>query len=224
MAREGGDSGMAMTQRAIFQRDPAAISPLRMFDNVTPFGSQRFLFAAIAAFAERGYHASTTREIALLAGSSPAGMYTYYRTKSDLLYEVSLIVHLHVLPVMREGIYSGSDPATRMMGLVKALVSFHSVEHIVVGMVTSNFRALEKERVDEILKLRREAKFMVLTEVAAGVAAGDFTVSSAEGAALAILRLTDVTSWYNELGPMSPTKLGEVFSDLILRMLGVDTD
>jgi len=65
---------------------------------------------------------------------------------------------------------------------------------------------------------------MVFAEVAAGVAAGDFTVPSAEGAALAILRLTDVTSWYNELGPMSPTKLGEVFSDLILRMLGVDND
>ena len=48
-----------------------------------------------------------------------------------------------------------------------------------------------------------------------------FTAPHVEGASIAILRLMDVASWYNERGLMSPMELGEIYSDLVLRMLGV---
>lgn len=204
-----------------FQREPAAISPRGMFNEVTPPGAQRFLLAAISAFAGRGYHASTTRHIALLAGSSPAGMYTYYACKADLLYEMSLITHKFVLGVMKDGLESGTDPAGRMAGLVKASVAFHAEEHVAVRVVNADFRALDVRRLAEIMHLRRKAKQLVVTELTNGVAAGVFTAPHVEGASVAILRLMDVASWYNERGLMSPMELGEVYSDLVLRMLGV---
>src|SRR5207249_917869 len=83
------------------------------FSDGAPAGAQRFLLAAIAAFAERGFHGTTTRDIAQLAGSSPAGMYTYYATKLDVLFDVSLTVHEYVLGVMSRGLASGTDPASR---------------------------------------------------------------------------------------------------------------
>ncbi|MGW3416419.1 helix-turn-helix domain-containing protein, partial [Streptomyces sp. NPDC000888] len=51
---------------------------------VTPDAARRLLVAAVEAFAERGYHATTTRDIAGRAGMSPAALYIHYKTKEEL--------------------------------------------------------------------------------------------------------------------------------------------
>src|ERR1700704_307855 len=48
------------------------------------------LLAAIELFAERGYHATTTRDIVTRVGMSTGAMYAYFRSKEELLYEVCL--------------------------------------------------------------------------------------------------------------------------------------
>ena len=49
----------------------------------------RLLAAAVTAFAERGYHATTTRDIAAAAGMSPAALYVHHASKEELLYEIA---------------------------------------------------------------------------------------------------------------------------------------
>jgi AcrR family transcriptional regulator len=202
----------------------AQVSPRGLFSDIAPAGAQRFLLAAIAAFAQRGFHGTTTRDIAQLAGSSSAGMYTYYATKLDLLFEVSLTVHDYVLDVMTQGVTSGTDPATRMRGLVRASVEFHADEHLAASVVGADFRALDEQRLAQIMRLRRRAKKLVLKEVTTGVESGAFSDVHVEGTSVAILRLMDVSSWYNPRGPMSPVELGRVYSDLVLRMLGASVE
>nr|MDT0526602.1 helix-turn-helix domain-containing protein [Streptomyces sp. DSM 41633] len=56
---------------------------------VTPEAARRLLVAAVDSFAERGYHATTTRDIAGRAGMSPAALYIHYKTKEELLHRIS---------------------------------------------------------------------------------------------------------------------------------------
>ncbi|SCE24280.1 transcriptional regulator, TetR family, partial [Streptomyces sp. Termitarium-T10T-6] len=56
---------------------------------VTPEAARRLLVAAVDAFAERGYHATTTRDIAGRAGMSPAALYIHFKTKQELLHRIS---------------------------------------------------------------------------------------------------------------------------------------
>ncbi len=60
---------------------------------VNPDAARRLLVAAVEAFAERGYHATTTRDIAGRAGMSPAALYIHYKTKEELLHRISRIGH-----------------------------------------------------------------------------------------------------------------------------------
>ena len=61
--------------------------------------SRRILLAALAAFAQRGFQAATTREISERAGMSPAAIYVHYKAKSDLLvFQVDLFPASDVLP------------------------------------------------------------------------------------------------------------------------------
>lgn len=210
------------TSKLSYQRTPAEVSPRGMFNSVEPPGSRRFLLAAATAFAGRGYYATTTREIAQLAGSSPAGMYTYFATKADLLYAISIITHEYVLGVMRNGLDVGSKPAERIRGLVKASVAYHAEEHFVVSAVNRDFRALDVGQLADVLKLRREMKRMVVAEVQQGIDESVFRVSHVEGASIALLRMMDVAPWFSERGPMTPTALGDVYADLVLQMLGCE--
>ena len=58
------------------------------WQDVQPAPARRLLVAAVQAFAERGYHATTTRDISTRVGLSPAGVYVYYKSKEELLHRI----------------------------------------------------------------------------------------------------------------------------------------
>lgn len=220
MTAGAGELSAGGAKRMAFQREHEWVSPRGLFDQVQPKGSRRFLTAAVAAFSGRGYHATTTRDIATLAGSSPAGIYTYYATKADLLYEISLIAHQYILDQTEGALETAEDPAARIGEIVRRSVTYHAEEHVLARVVNTDFRSLDVSRLATIMKMRRRISTIVRDEVRRGVELGVFDVDHVDGAAIAILRLMDVAPWYNERGPMSPAELAEVYLGLIMRMLG----
>ena len=54
-------------------------------DPPRPPVATRMLGAAVEAFAELGFHVTTTREIAAKVGLSPAAVYVHCRSKEELL-------------------------------------------------------------------------------------------------------------------------------------------
>jgi AcrR family transcriptional regulator len=73
----------------------------------------RLLAAAVSAFAERGYHATTTRDIAAAAGMSPAALYVHHASKEELLYEIARRGHEEVLAALASCSAEG-DPAGQL--------------------------------------------------------------------------------------------------------------
>jgi len=198
-----------------------AKSPRGLFADVTPKNSQRLLLAAITAFARHGYHATTTREIAAIAGLSPAALYTHYPTKASLFYEISLVGHRYILTLTREALAGGGDPAAKVARLVRASVSYHAEEVTLTRVVNSEFRgALDRKSLEVIVAMRHEVTDLVRGVVDEGVDAGVFTVPDPHAATVAMLRLMDVSPWYNPAGALAPADLADAFCALILPMLG----
>lgn len=224
MPTSSADFASAGAKRMAFQREHEYVSPRGLFDDVKPKGSRRFLTAAVSAFSGRGYHATTTRDIATIAGASPAAIYTYYATKADLLYEIALIAHDYILQETLAAVASADDPVETIAAIVRRSVTYHAEEHVLARVVNTDFRALEVSRLATIMKIRRSISSIVREQVQRGVDSGDFDVEHIDGAAIAILRLMDVAPWYNERGPMTPAELAEVYVGLILRMLGTSDD
>lgn len=224
MSASSRDFAAAGAKRMSFQREHEYVSPRGLFDTVEPKGSRRFLTAAVSAFSGRGYHATTTRDIATIAGASPAAIYTYYATKADLLYAISLIAHDYILQETLAAVEPADDPVETIAAIVRRSVTYHAEEHVLARVVNNDFRALDVTRLATIMKMRRTISSIVREQVQRGVDSGDFDVEHIDGAAIAILRLMDVAPWYNERGPMTPAELAEVYVGLILRMLGTSDD
>lgn len=190
---------------------------------VQPAASRRLLDAAVEAFAESGYDAATTRDIAARAGISPASLDVHYPTKGALLGHLSRVGHTAALRLVEHALKLPGDSPRRLHALVAAFVAWHAEHHTVARVVQYELRSLDPEDRAAVTDLRHRLERLVEEEVRRGVKAGTLTTDHPRQAARAILSLgVDVARWYEPSGPESPARLGRVYADLALRMLGAE--
>ncbi|WP_327405206.1 TetR/AcrR family transcriptional regulator [Streptomyces sp. NBC_01288] len=188
---------------------------------VTPDAARRLLIAAVEAFAERGYHATTTRDIAGRAGMSPAALYIHYKTKEELLHRISRIGHEKALDILRTAAGREGGAAERLADAVSSFVRWHAGGRTTARVVQYELDSLGPDARAEILALRRQVDAEVRGIVEDGVADGSFDVADVKGTTLAILSLCiDVARWFSLDGPRTPDEVGALYADLVLRMVG----
>jgi AcrR family transcriptional regulator len=111
------------------------------------------LRVASAIFAEKGYHRASMRDIAGATGSSLAGLYHYFPTKEQILYEISARAFDTVLEGAAAGERVAATPADRLRSFVHNHVAYF-VGHLTEMKVLSHesdslggeYRALIQER------------------------------------------------------------------------------
>ncbi|MZE76897.1 TetR/AcrR family transcriptional regulator [Streptomyces xinghaiensis] len=189
--------------------------------DVTPDAARRLVKAAVEAFAERGYHATTTRDIASRAGMSPAALYIHYKTKEELLYQISGVGHRLALGMLERAADGGGSPAERLADAVRSFARWQAERHTTARVVQYELGALGEEHHAELLDVRRRTDGAVRRIIQDGVTAGDFDVPDVSGTTLAVLSLcVDVARWFNPEGRRTPEEVGELYADLVLRMVG----
>ncbi|MBT2526779.1 TetR family transcriptional regulator [Streptomyces sp. ISL-99] len=187
---------------------------------VSPEAARKLLVAAVEAFAERGYHATTTRDIAGRAGMSPAALYIHYKTKEELLHRISRIGHDRALEILQAAAEGPGSAAERLDGAVRRFVRWHAERHTTARVVQYELDALSDEHRTEIVELRRRTDAAVRRILNDGVKAGEFDVPDVPGTTLAVLSLCiDVARWFNAQGRRTPDEVGELYAGLVLRMV-----
>jgi AcrR family transcriptional regulator len=188
--------------------------------DITPDAARRLVIAAVQAFAERGYHATTTRDIAGRAGMSPAALYIHYKTKEELLYQISKVGHQRSLAMLSEARDAEGTAAERLAAAVRAFVRWHAEHHTTGRVVQYELGALAPEHYTEIVALRRQSQDAIRSIIKEGVTAGEFDVPDVSGTTLAVLSLCiDVARWFNPDGRRTPDEVGTLYADLVLRMV-----
>lgn len=218
---EGPTAGTATVEGATAEADSAEGSFTdESFADVTPDAARRLLLGAVEAFAERGFHATTTRDIAGRAGMSPAALYIHYRTKEELLFQISRVGHERSVRILTEAAATGGTPAERLDAAVRTFVRWHAAYHTTARVVQYELAALGEEHYGEIVVMRRRTEEILRTVLSEGVAAGEFAVEDINGTALAVLSLCiDVARWYRTGGPRTPDEIGALYAGLVRRMV-----
>jgi len=193
-----------------------------LWPDVRPEAARRLMAAAVKSFAERGYHATTTRDIATAAGMSPAALYVHFPAKSAVLFAISRSGHQRMLATVEEVVANTpDDPPAAMRTLVEKFVAWHANRHVVARVVQHELDALPPADYEVVADLRRRTEQLVRDVITRGVAAGRFEVPDIRTAARAILGLgIDVSRWYTPATKPGPTELGRQYADLVLKMLG----
>lgn len=181
----------------------------------------RLVAAAVDAFATKGFHGTTTRDIAAAAGMSPAALYVHHKSKEDLLHLISRMGHERTLQLVREGVASSSDPTEQLVEVIRRFAVHHARGHTSARVVNYELAALSPEHLEQIAAMRRAIEQEVRQVVEAGVAAGAFDTPNPPMTALALLSLgIDIARWYRDEGEWSPEEIADYYCDLALRIVG----
>ena len=102
----------------------------------------RIMLAAADAFAERGFHATTTRDIASRAGLSPAGVYVHFASKEVLLFELSRRGHARARDLLVAAAEAAPTPTEALRAIIGGFSRWHA-EHYELGRIVQfEFRHL----------------------------------------------------------------------------------
>ena len=169
-----------------------------------PLEFSNILDAALHAFAEHGYHGTTTRDLARRSGLSVPGVYHYYPSKQDILFDLMNVIIDELLTRSRAAL-AGADPDPRAQfdALVESMLRFHMYRRIGATVSTGELRSLEPDNRKRYVAKRDEQQRMLDEVILQGVRDGVFATSYPKDASRAIASLcVGVASWYRPDGSL----------------------
>lgn len=180
----------------------------------------RLMIAAADAFSDKGFHATTTRDIASRAGLSPAGVYVHFTSKEDLLFELSRRGHQTARDQLVAAAEAAPSPTEALRSIIGGFSRWHAEHHQLGRIVQYEFRHLTPGHRDAVLTLRKEIDQVVRGVLTDGVASGDFEVEDVPGTALALLSMAvDVARWYSPEIRRTPDDIAKTNGDLAVRLV-----
>lgn len=194
-------------------------TPVRPAESVSD-AAVRLMEAAADAFAAKGFHATTTRDIASRAGLSPAGVYVHFASKEDLLFQLSREGHEAARDMLVTAAGAAASPTEALRSIMRVFSQWHAEHFRVARIVQYEFQNLTPEHREAVLGLRKEIDGVVRDVLTQGVAAGEFTVTDVRDTALALLSMAvDVARWYDPEIKRTPEAIGLTYGELGLRLV-----
>ena len=186
----------------------------------------RILDAALHAFYEHGYHGTTTRDLARRSGLSVPGVYHYYPSKQDILFDLMTVIIDELLVRSRQALASAApDPRSQFDALVESLLRFHMHRRTGATVSTAELRSLEPANRELYVAKRDEQQRMLDRVILDGVREGDFSTSYPKDASRAIASLcVGVASWYRPDGTLPVDALLDRYLTIARSIVGINEE
>lgn len=177
---------------------------------------------AARLFWEKGYSATTTRELAQSLGMQKASLYYHINSKEDLLYDICVESLGNIRDAVIRALADEGDPLTRLRAMIQAHVVSMLEDREKHATMLTELKALSPARRDEVVRLRDEYEGLVRGVISEGQEAGVlWQGASAKELELALLNLLNWTIfWYRSDGELSPESLAGLLERLYLEGIG----
>ena len=188
--------------------------------DVEPTTRDLILEASVELFAQRGFHATSVREIAAAIPMHAAGIYYWFDSKGAILLHLERDFLDRLDEAVGEAISRYKHPATRLAAAVREHVLFHGLYPRAAFVTDSELRALEGSDHDEIQAKRDSYQAMFIKMIDDGVRAGVFRTTDVRIASYAILlECTGVAIWFMPNGTRTLDEVARIHIELALGSL-----
>jgi AcrR family transcriptional regulator len=176
-------------------------------------------------FRERGYAATSIRDIARALSVQGASLYAHVTSKEDVLwaivdraasrFEAAAQAALRDADARRPG-----DAAEALAALVRAHVEVLTADVDEAGVFVHEWRSLGLDRRSAILDRRDAYEARFRQEIENGIAIGAFAMTDpAIAAGVLLSAINGVATWYDPNGRLPAGRIADHLVDLSLRML-----
>lgn len=186
-----------------------------------PHTSVRIEDAALELFYERGYKATTMREIALACGLTPGALYNHFTSKEELLGTLLVDIHKRLAEALDTALETaGDDATTKLRAYCRAHALFHATYVTEARVANREIGALANGSLDEVVRIRQRATNQLRGILREGVAAGEFLVPNVNAVANLILTMAiSIAGWYRPGGELGREEMADLDAEMALRMV-----
>ena len=176
-------------------------------------------------FRERGYAATTIRDIARALSVQGASLYAHVTSKEDVLWAIvdraaTRFERAADRAEAQAAEARPGDPAEAIAALVRAHVGVLTAHVDEAGVFVNEWRSLGEERRQSILARRDAYQARFRRHIEAGMAVGAFAMTDPSIAASTILSAVNgIATWYDPDGRLPAGRIADHLVDLTLRML-----
>ena len=176
------------------------------------------LNAALDAFRERGYHATTLDGIAARLGVRKTALYHYFTDKEAILYECHLVSLAELARIVQSTRRLSSVP-DRLRAVVREHVRI-MIETLKGSPLTLEVAALSPARQLEVIGARDRYELHLRRLIQQGIRDGSFRSANPKLSAFAILGAINwIGHWYRPEGSWHASEVGAAFADHLVRGL-----
>jgi AcrR family transcriptional regulator len=176
-------------------------------------------------FRERGYAATSIRDIARALSVQGASLYAHVTSKEDMLWAIvdRAATRFEAAADRAEARAAEArpgDPTEALATLVRAHVDVLTADVAEAGVFVNEWRALGEARRAAILERRDAYQARFRRHIEQGIAVGAFAMTDPAIAASTILSAVNgIAAWYDPDGRLPADRIADHLVDLTLRML-----
>jgi AcrR family transcriptional regulator len=186
--------------------------------------SQRKLDALLAKaavlIAKQGFEATSMRDLSAAMNGSLAGLYHYFTSKEDLLFQLQHRTFLGLLAAQQDVAARPGTPEERLDRLIKGHLRYYSKHTNELKACTFELESLTGEALDAVEAIRRQYYRLMTSAVAAVMdgAAGKTKASRrSRHATLFIFGMLNwIFTWYDPSRHGTMESIGREMRDLVL--------
>ncbi|GEO03275.1 TetR family transcriptional regulator [Adhaeribacter aerolatus] len=172
---------------------------------------------ATALFKERGFSATSMRDLASEVGIEAASIYAHVRSKEELLQSICFKMAQEFFGELA-GIEAQPVTFTQKLRLIMAAHVKLITRNVAASAVfLQEWRHLSEPHLADFLQLREKYEQRIRTLVRQGIEAGEFVPTDDRFVTRTLLSsLNGITQWYKLDGELSPEAIANGLADLFL--------
>ena len=174
--------------------------------------------AALRLFKEKGYHATSMRDIAAAVGINKGSLYSYIHSKEDLLipvFERAMGVLLEQIEQITAD--ASLSPAERLKRAIHAHVSAVANNLDVLTVYLSEWRQLATESLATNRGQRERYAELFHQILRDGVAAGEFRSMDTRIVTLGMIGMSNyLFRWYRPDGRLTPSQVADELIEMVM--------
>ncbi len=176
--------------------------------------------AAIELFFEKGYHATSMRDLSERVGIQSASLYHHLPSKQDLLRAVLFEIMADLDRMVRTvAEAAGPAPEDELRAAIRAHILYHGDHRLEAAISDSELRGLIPENREEIMDLRDQYEGLFRDILRRGNETGAWNVHEKLAGFIILSMCTGVSVWYRSDGPIPLDHIADFYADFVLRSL-----
>ena len=176
--------------------------------------------AASTLFRERGYAATSVRDIAQALNIQGPSLYAHVASKEDVLWSIVNRAADQFNAEVRPLAAATAPPPQRLRDMIRGHVAVVTSSQKDAAVFLHEWRFLSPDRRAEIAARRDSYEALFRRAIADGVHAGYFQPVDTKLTAMAILSaLNGIATWYQSDGILSADEIADNFADLFINAL-----